>query len=217
MKIIEVKTLEIPEIKVIRYNRFRDHRGFFAEHFRSSILFSSSEIDSLNSAKFLQANESFSKKGVIRGLHFQWNPYMGKLVKTISGHMVDMVLDIMRGSPNFGKIILYDMPQSNENDYGEWIWVPPGFAHGSFFLEESKIEYFCTGEYSPHCETGISPFTKEIDWSICDEKLKNKFYNICTDPIISGKDKNGPSLLEWVDNINSENFIYEKLKNKGLC
>ena len=107
----------------------------------------------------MQANQSLSEKGVMRGMHFQWNPYMGKLVRTISGHMVDMVLDIRIDSPTFGKMIAYDMPASDENDYDEWIWVPPGFAHGNFFSEKTIIEYMCTGQYSPGCEACISPFS----------------------------------------------------------
>ena len=63
-------------------------------------------------------------KGVIKGLHFQWQPPMGKLVRMVRGHMVDMILDIHQTSPTFGRIILYDMPDHAKDDYGEWIWVP---------------------------------------------------------------------------------------------
>ena len=97
---------------------------------------------------------------------------MGKLVRTLSGRMVDMILDIRKGSTTFGKIIAYDMPSEHEADYNEWIWVPPGFAHGNFFTEDSTIEYFCSGEYSPGCEAGISPLAADIDWSLCEGSLK---------------------------------------------
>ena len=217
MKILSVKSLDIPEVKVIRFARFCDHRGYFTEQFRASDLFKCEELPSLNDASFVQANHSYSKKGVIRGLHFQWNPYMGKLVRTLSGHMVDLVADIRKNSPTYGKIIAYDMPANEERDYDEWIWVPPGFAHGNFFKENSTIEYFCTGEYSPGCEAGVSPLAKDLDWSLCDLEIKKEFENLKESFIISDKDKDAMSLKEWEEDERSNNFIYEDLKNKRLC
>ena len=96
MKIIEVKCLAIPDVKVIRFGRFRDHRGYFTEPFRKSDFAHHPEMGFMKGVEFFQANESFSNAGVIRGLHFQWNPYMGKLVRTIAGRMVDLVLDIRK-------------------------------------------------------------------------------------------------------------------------
>ena len=208
MKILEIKSLAIPDIKVIRFARFRDHRGYFSEHFRKSDLLGGVGCEFMEGIEFLQANESFSKPGTLRGLHFQWNPCMGKLVRTLSGHMVDLVLDIRKGSPTFGKLIAYDMPANPEDDYQEWIWVPPGFAHGNFFTEESAIEYFCSGEYSPGCEAGISPLTNDIDWSMCEPDLKNIFDKVVSeDPLMTEKDRAGHSLSSWSENQNSENFI----------
>ena len=106
MKILDVKSLAISDIKVIRFGRFGDHRGFFAEHFRKSDFGTHPQLDFMAGVEFSQCNESFSRPGTIRGLHFQWNPYMGKLVRTLSGRMTDMVLDIRKGSPTFGKILL---------------------------------------------------------------------------------------------------------------
>lgn len=216
MKIIEVKTLAIPDIKVIRFARFCDHRGYFTEQFRKSNLLQNEELPFLKRVELLQANESFSKKGVIRGLHFQWNPFMGKLVRTIKGRMVDLFLDIRKGSPTFGKIAAYDMPTDLDRDYDEWIWIPPGFAHGNFFTEESKIGYFCSGEYSPGCEAGISPLAKDIDWSLCDPKLKELFDEFTTNPnlLITDKDKDAHTLEEWKNKEDSDNFIYDKLKGE---
>lgn len=214
MKILEVKTLAIPDVKVIKFARFRDHRGYFTEHFRKSDLFNVPDLLALNDVQLVQANQSFSKKGVIRGLHFQWNPFMGKLVRTLSGQMVDLVLDIRKGSPTFGKAIAYEMPDNKDKEYDEWIWVPVGFAHGNFFNEDSTIEYFCTGEYSNGCEAGISPLAKDIDWSLCDKYLKEKFDEISSTDLITDKDKNGFSLEDWVKDERSENFIYNKMVNK---
>ncbi len=209
MKIIEVKSLAIEAIKVIRFARFGDHRGYFTEPFRKSDLLNNSAIEFLNNVEFVQANESFSKQAVIRGLHFQWNPYMGKLVRTIRGRMVDIVLDIRKGSPTLGKIIAYDMPDDPTASSSEWIWVPPGFAHGNFFSTDSTIEYFCSGEYSPNCEACISPLADDIDWSLCDKMLKQEFDDIVSSySLISDKDKNGLSMTAWLADERSDNFSY---------
>ncbi len=209
MKILVVKQLEIPEIKVIRFARFRDQRGYFTEHFRSSDFQTNPLIPFMRRVEFVQTNESFSRAGTIRGLHFQWNPYMGKLVRTLHGHMVDLVLDIRKGSPTFGKAIAYDMPSNSGEDYNEWIWVPPGFAHGNTFLQDTTIEYFCSGEYSPGCEAGISPLAEDIDWSSCDQDLRETFYEIASrTPLITEKDRNSLSVSAWKSDERSNNFIY---------
>jgi len=212
MKISQVETLQIEEIKVVRFTRFCDHRGYFTEHYRKSDFENHPEMKFMKDVKFAQCNESYSKRGTIRGLHFQWNPYMGKLVRTLSGRMVDMVLDIRKGSPTFGKIILYDMPTNHEADFSEWIWVPRGFAHGNFFAEDTMIEYFCSDEYSPGCEAGISPLAEDIDWSLCNTALKELFDSIASSTnLITDKDKNGFSVTDWKDNDQSSNFIYGQL------
>lgn len=212
MKIVKVKALKIEAVKVIRFARFRDHRGYFTEHFRKSDFANHPDLDFMKGIEFLQANESFSQKGTVRGLHFQWNPYMGKLVRTLRGRMVDMVLDIRKGSATFGKIICYDMPADSVMDYSEWIWVPPGFAHGNFFTEETMIEYFCSGEYNPACEAGISPLSKDLDWSLCNTDLKKLFDDIVpSTELITDKDKNGFSVGGWESDERSDQFIYGKL------
>ncbi|OHB60999.1 MAG: hypothetical protein A2167_01135 [Planctomycetes bacterium RBG_13_46_10] len=212
MKILEVKKLRIDEIKVIRFARFCDHRGYFTEHYRKNDFSNHPQMAFIKDVEFVQCNESFSKKGTVRGLHFQWNPFMGKLVRTLSGRMVDIVLDIRQGSPTFGKIILYDMPTDHKSDYQEWIWIPPGFAHGNFFVKDTLIEYFCSGEYSPGCEAGISPLATDIDWSLCDKKLKKIFDKIAPlTSLITDKDKNGYSVTQWKNDERSNNFIYGKL------
>lgn len=207
MKIIEVKSLAIPSVKVIRFARFCDHRGYFTEPFRKSDFFGHPDMGFMKGVEFFQVNESFSKTGVVRGLHFQWNPYMGKLVRTIKGRMVDLVLDIRKGSSTLGKIIAYDMPAESTVDYSEWIWVPPGFAHGNFFTEETLIEYCCSGEYSPGCEVGISPLTADIGWSLCDPGLKREFDGLVSaNPLMTDKDKNNFSLEAWLADERSHHF-----------
>ncbi len=216
MKILDVKELEIPDIKVIRFSKFKDHRGYFMEHFRRSDI-QRLEIKSLENVDFVQGNQSYSKKGVIRGMHFQWDPYMGKMVRTLSGDMTDLVLDIRKESPTFGKMIGYEMPSLDKMDYDEWIWIPPGFAHGNFFLKNSKIEYLCSGEYSPGCEAGISPLAKDIDWSLCNAKIKKNFDLVSlNNNLMTDKDKNGLSIEEWNKNEKSDKFSYKKLKELNL-
>src|SRR5262245_54329953 len=113
MKILSVVDLALPGIKVIRFARFRDQRGYFTEPFRRSDVDSHAQLEALRGASFVQANESHSSANVVRGLHFQWNPFMGKLVRTITGHMVDIALDLRKGSPTLGKAIMYDMPSES--------------------------------------------------------------------------------------------------------
>ena len=110
MKILDVFDLAIPEVKVIRFGRFPDNRGYFSEQYRFSDFETGDALPFMRGVRFVQANESFSRAGTIRGLHFQWNPYMGKLVRTIRGHMIDVVLDVRKGSPTYGRIIAHDMP-----------------------------------------------------------------------------------------------------------
>jgi len=212
MKIIDTKSLKIEAVKVISFARFCDHRGYFTEHFRKSDFLNNPEMNFMKNIEFVQCNESYSKKKTVRGLHFQWNPYMGKLVRTLSGRMIDIILDIRKNSPTFGKIIMYDMPSDYTSTVHEWIWVPPGFAHGNMFTENSLIEYFCSGEYSPGYEAGISPFAPDIDWSVCNRELRQIFDNLSSSGcLITDKDKNGFSLNDWVKDERSNNFIYEKL------
>lgn len=216
MKITSVASLAIPDVKTIRVARFRDHRGHFTEQLRRSDIHAQAPF--LNSAEFVQANENFSHAGVIRGLHFQWNPFMGKLVRTVMGRMVDLVLDIRVGSPTYGRLIACDMPSTQDKDYSEWIWVPPGFAHGNFFEEDSVIEYLCTGEHSPGCEAGISPLAKDIDWSLCDASLRRSFDSIVShSPLISDKDRAAMSVEAWSRDPRSSNFVYTDLSSPAVA
>ena len=212
MKIIEVKPLAIHDIKVVRYARFRDHRGYFTEPFRKSDFNHHPSMGFMKGIEFLQCNESYSKKGTLRGLHFQWNPYMGKLVRTLRGRMIDIVLDIRKGSSTFGKALLYDMPADPDSETNEWIWVPPGFAHGNVFPEESAIEYFCSGEYSQGCEAGISPFADDIDWTLCTPDLKGVFQGIAASTsLVTDKDRNGFTLGKWLADERSNHFTMQAL------
>lgn len=208
MKIISVKNLVFPEVKVVRFGRFPDNRGYFTEPWRRSDFKGLPELDFFKTVDFVQSNESYSRPGTIRGLHFQWNPYVGKLVRTVFGHMVDMLVDIRKNSPTFGKGLMYDMPQNLKNDFFEWIWVPPGFAHGNFYPQESLIEYFCSGQYNPACEAGLSPLAKDINWSLADAALHQDFIELASGGkfLMSDKDKGGFTAGAWAADKRSENF-----------
>lgn len=211
MKIIKVKSIVFPEVKVIQFERFSDNRGYFAETYKKSDFENNPKLKFLKDTEFVQTNASYSKNKVVRGLHFQWKPYMGKLVRTIRGRMVDLFLDIRLGSPTFGKIGANEMYSDYDKNYNRWIWVPSGFAHGSFFTKDTIIEYYCTGEYEPKNEAGISPLAPDIDWSLCNKKLKKEFDNICsTNIIISSKDKQGFTINQWKNDKRSKYFIYKK-------
>ena len=207
MKILEVKELAIPGVKVIKFERFKDFRGYFTETMRDSEMMSivTGQFDN-----FVQYNETWSKAGTFRGLHMQWNPYMGKLVRCISGFLVDFALDVRLGSPTFGKMIAHSMPNLPNENYSEWIWVPPGFAHGTLLLEDSYCEYLCTGEYNSNCETGINIFDTNIEWltdnpSLCGNKVYRPEIRHITD-----KDRDAFNLDEWLESPNAKEFVYEK-------
>jgi len=209
MKILSVTGLVLPDVKVIRFARFADHRGYFTEPFRRSDVDTHPELGFLRQLALPQMNESWSKAGVVRGLHFQWNPAMGKLLRTLHGRMVDIFMDIRHGSPTFGHAAMYELPAAPEQPWAEWIWVPPGFAHGNFFTVESRIEYLCSGEYNPACEAGISPLSGDIDWSPCDPALKREFDAVLgSNAMLSDKDRDAPSLSAWAGDDRSRNFVF---------
>lgn len=207
MKIVDVRSLAIPDIKVIRFARFADARGYFTEPYRKSDFFAHPALAPLAGIEFVQVNESYSHAGVLRGLHFQWNPYMGKLVRTVYGHLIDLVLDIRQSSPTAGKIIAYDIPSHPEDPEAEWIWVPPGFAHGTLLLEPTFLEYYCTGQYSPGCEAAISPLAEDLDWSLCDPALKLRLdQTVEQGVILSDKDRSGLTYRQWCADPRAKEF-----------
>lgn len=160
---------------------FPDERGFFLESFRSAWL---SHFDS--PLEFQQENQSYSRKGVIRGLHLQKEPYaQAKLVRAISGKILDVVVDLRRDSKTFGKSysLILDAEKHNQ------LFVPAGFAHGLAALEESIFFYKCSQVYNKDSEMGIR-------WDDPDLNIEWPFKN----PIVSEKDQQLPSLQELIRN-----------------
>ncbi len=209
MKINSVRSLAIPEVKVIRYQRFVDARGYFTETYRATDFDAHPDLPSLVGLRFGQCNESRSRAGTIRGMHFQWNPYMAKLVRTLTGRMVDLILDIRQGSPTYGAVLAHELAADADADYGEWIWVPVGFAHGTYYTVDSRIEYFCTGEWSPDCEASISPLASDLDWSLCDPVLRKEFLALTAgDLLMSERDRRGYTLAAWSACPDAARFSY---------
>lgn len=204
MKILHLRELALPEVKILTYARFPDERGYFTETFREADL-----REALGDPGFCvaQVNESLSRGGVFRGLHAQWNPFQGKLVRPLDGRLVDLALDIRKGSPTFGRIVACALePAGNE---GEWVWIPPGFAHGTYLPEDCRIEYLCTSPWSPGFELSISPLSESIDWSLCDTGLAEEVRVALTgDLSMSGKDRGGVLLSEWLAREESGHFTY---------
>ncbi len=181
---------ELQDLQVVTAKNFHDERGF---------LLQSWVREDLNSwgipSEFKQAIQTFSKRGVVRGLHFQWQPPMGKYVRCIHGSVLDIVVDVRHGSPTLGDHAVVELSGSNHRA----IWVPPGFAHGTFALEDDTIVlYECTSEHGPGGEGGIL-------WN--DPALEIRYPDI--PPIVSEKDQVAPPLTAWLEDPRSRNFSLE--------
>ena len=206
MKIIDVKPLRIPDVKIIRFEKFTDYSGYFLETYRKSEF---DRVSFLRGLDFVQANESFLVTNVLRGLHCQWHPSLGKLVRMINGCFVDIFLDLRAGSPWFGQADSYlFVPYDKYENISEWIWIPPGFAHGIYMISDTRIQYFYTGECNPLCEAGINPFDKDIQWMMSRPFVRH-------DVIMSDKDKNAMGLKQWVESENAQHFQYSELKGQS--
>ena len=167
---MKIQDSKLPEVKIIEPVIFKDDRGYFFESFNQN------NFNHLLKANlsFVQDNQSLSSEGVLRGLHFQKPPFaQGKLVRVIQGSVIDVAVDIRKGSPTYGqyhKVLL-----SGENK--KMFWIPPGFAHGFATLEDNTIfAYKCTGFYNKESEGSLrwnDPELK-IDWEIDNPSLSEK-------------------------------------------
>lgn len=209
MQILSVNALEIQDIQIIRFKKFIDERGYFTETYREDDFYGIDELAFIRRHDFVQFNESFSYKNTFRGFHFQWNPMMGKLVRCISGHLIDMAIDIRKDSQTFGKIVAYELIGSHTLDYSDWMWIPPGFAHGMLLTKDSYVQYLCSGTYNPRAEGVISPLAEDIDWSMCEKKLAAKIKKAFDkDILVKERDLQGMTLEQWRRNKASDKFLY---------
>jgi dTDP-4-dehydrorhamnose 3,5-epimerase len=174
-----IKT-DIDEVIIIKPKVFGDSRGYFFESF-SEREFSAG----VREIKFVQDNESLSKGNVIRGLHFQKPPYsQSKLVRVVKGAVLDVAVDIRKGSPTFGKHVAVELSEENHLQ----LFIPRGFAHGFAVLSDEVIfQYKCDNFYAPSYEGAIAWNDPElgIDWKIPTDKA-----------ILSAKDSNNPLLKD---------------------
>ena len=159
---------EIPDVVLVEPKAFSDDRGYFFESYKKSE-FISNGIE----YEFVQDNTSFSEGNVIRGLHFQSPPYdQGKLVRVLTGKILDVAVDIRKGSLSYGKWVSEVLSGEDR----KMLWVPPGFAHGFLTLKESLIHYKVTGEYNKESEGGLiwNDSDLNIHWNSQDVQLSSK-------------------------------------------
>lgn len=177
---MEIVSENLNGVKLIKPKVFEDQRGYFFESF------SQAKLAEMGITKpFVQDNQSMSNRGVLRGLHFQKPPYdQGKLVRVIQGSVLDVAVDIRKGSSTYGQHVAFELNAKNKL----MLWVPSGFAHGFCTLEDKTIfSYKCTNYYHPESEGGLM-------WNDSDIAIDWKMDH----PILSEKDQN---------NISLENFI----------
>ena len=175
---MELIPTDIPDVIIIKPDVFGDERGYFFESFHIRKF---GEVG-INEA-FVQDNESCSQKGVLRGLHYQLEPFaQGKLIRVIKGAVLDIAVDIRKTSPTFGKWVAMELTSENK-----WMcWIPKGFAHGFVTLEDDTIfTYKCTGLYNKASEGSIrwNDPQLNINWGV-------------ESPILSDKDRMAPLLKD---------------------
>ncbi|MGA8202383.1 MAG: dTDP-4-dehydrorhamnose 3,5-epimerase, partial [Candidatus Sulfotelmatobacter sp.] len=188
---IKIESRLLGDVVVIVPEIFQDARGFFTETFRAD------QFKALGlPTEFVQDNHSRSAKGVVRGLHFQWDPPMGKLMRVTAGSAFLVAVDIRKGSPHLGKWAGVEASAENRRQ----VWAPAGFARGFCALSEgTEIQYKCTGIYSNKAESAIR-------WN--DPAIGIKWP--LSDVTVSDKDRNAAPLADWLRSPDSDNFRYSE-------
>ncbi len=185
-----IESRPLADLVVIVPEVYRDDRGFFAEVYRED------QFTALGlTMKFVQDNHSCSRKGVVRGLHFQWEPPMGKLMRVTRGTAFLVAVDIRKGSPTLGKWFGVEASAENMKE----VWGPAGFARGFCAMtDDVEVQYKCTGTYNGGAESAIRWDDPEIGilWPV-------------KDALLSDKDRNAQTLKSWLASPDSENFSYE--------
>ena len=186
---IKIEARHLNDVVVLVPDVFQDSRGFFMETFRED-QFKAHGLPT----HFVQDNHSRSVKGVVRGLHFQWEPPMAKLMRVTLGSAFLVAVDIRKGSPTLGKWVGVEASAENRRQ----VWAPAGFARGFCVLSDvAEIQYKCTGIYNNQGESGILWNDPKIgiDWPV-------------TNPVLSDKDRNAQTLAQWLARPESNNFKY---------
>lgn len=187
---ISVESTPLSDVLLVKPQIFKDDRGFFTEIYRED------QYRELGlPSQFVQFNHSGSVKNTVRGLHFQWEPPMGKLMRVTRGKAFLVAVDIRKNSPSLGKH--YGKILSADED-PVLIWAPAGFARGFCVLSDyAEIQYLTTGVYNSKAESGIrwnDPFLN-IEWPVAT-------------PILSAKDEKAQTLAEWLATPQSSFFTY---------
>lgn len=176
-----ITTTPIEGLLILEPRVFKDGRGLFFESFNEELF-----TQAAGPVNFIQDNQSVSKKGVLRGLHFQNSPHaQGKLVRVAQGSVIDVAVDIRKDSPTYGQHVAVELSAENNKQF----WVPAGFAHGFVALEDNTIFcYKCTDYYAPECEGSLlwNDEDLNINWGIEEplvsekDKVATKFTNFTT-------------------------------------
>jgi dTDP-4-dehydrorhamnose 3,5-epimerase len=193
---ISIESRHLEDVVVLVPDSFVDARGSFSETFR---------VDQFGSlglpTSFVQDNHSRSVKGVLRGLHFQWDPPMGKLMRVTVGAAFLVAVDIRKGSPSLGEWFGIECSAANRR----MVWAPASFARGFCALTEgAEIQYKCTGVYNGGAESAIrwNDPAIGIQWPIAN-------------PVVSEKDRKARTLAEWLASRESDNFQYVQQPEVG--
>ena len=186
---IQVESPQLRDVLVLVPQVFEDERGYFMESFRAD------QFQALGlPTEFPQDNHSRSRKGVIRGLHFQWDPPMGKLMRVTYGEAFVIAVDIRKGSPTLGEWFGTIASSTNHKQ----VWAPAGFARGFCALSDfAEVQYKCTALWNPKAESGIRWDDSQVGirWPIGK-------------PLLSSKDAQAQTLQEWLKSPNSDRFTY---------
>jgi dTDP-4-dehydrorhamnose 3,5-epimerase len=185
----EVQSRHLGDVVVLAPKAFGDDRGYFMETYRED------QFRELGlPGSFVQDNHSYSKKGVVRGLHFQWEPSMGKVMRVTRGAAFLVAVDLRLGSPTLGRWVGIESTAENRKQ----VWAPASFARGFCALtDDVEVQYKCTGIYNGKAESGIRWDDPEIgiEWPV-------------RDVIVSEKDRKAQTLAEWLASPNSRHFVY---------
>ena len=191
---MEVIKTEIEGVVILRPRVFTDSRGYFFESYSKKIF-----DEAVRPIDFVQDNESCSSRGVMRGLHFQRPPFtQSKLVRCVKGRVLDVAVDIRKGSPTYGHHVAVELSEDNHLQF----FVPRGFAHGFAVLSDIAVfQYKCDNYYAPQADGGISILdtTLGIDWNISPD-----------DAILSEKDTKHPMLKDFDSPFDINIDLYQK-------
>jgi dTDP-4-dehydrorhamnose 3,5-epimerase len=190
---LSVESRHLNGIVVLVPEVLGDSRGFFMETFRAD------QFENLGlPTKFVQDNHSRSSKGVLRGLHFQWEPPMGKLMRVTNGSAFLVAVDIRKGSQTLGQWFGLEVTAENKRQ----VWAPYGFARGFCALTDAcEVQYKCTGIYNPQGEGGIH---------FADPAIGIQWPIDVGSAITSAKDRGAPTLSQWLDSSLSDKISYDQ-------